>query len=154
MYARWMPKTDYVSNEAEGKDGCPRLSSGFYSGMHSHTHHKHAFKMFLKIIFVFLAQKEIRKLLKVWRRMREKLNKGKHFFFLFLLKSKWVDGRDRFWRQTTLWEETTEVKKRHWRFRGQLMLAWSTSEMINLRRGKCILNKFLYCCFKVKFYSS
>lgn len=130
--------------------GCPLASTVACT----HTHHKHAFKMFLKIIFVFLAQKEIRKLLKVWRRMREKLNKGKHFFFLFLLESNWVDGRDRFWRQMTLWEETTEVKKRHWRFRGQLMLAWGTSEMTNLRGEKCILNKFLYCCFKVKFYSS
>lgn len=147
---RWRPKEDYVSNEAEGKGGCPRLSSGFYSGMHSHTHMH--LKCFWKL-FLYSWHRD-QEVAKVWRRMREKLNKGKHFFFFFLLKSKWVDGRDRFWRQMTLWEETTEVRKREQRFRGQRMLASSTSEMINLRRGKCILNKFLYWCCKVKFYSS
>lgn len=115
---------------------------------HTHMHLKCFWKLFL---YSWHRDQEVAK---VWRRMREKLNKGKHFFFFFLLKSKWVDGRDRFWRQMTLWEETTEVRKREQRFRGQRMLASSTSEMINLRRGKCILNKFLYWCCKVKFYSS
>lgn len=43
--------------------------------------------MFLKIIFVFLAQKD-QEVAKVWRRMREKLNKGKHFFFPFPVRKQ------------------------------------------------------------------
>lgn len=57
--------------------GCPLASTVACT----HTHHKHAFKIFLKIIFVFLAQKRDQEVAKVWRQMREKLNKGKHFFF-------------------------------------------------------------------------